>query len=695
MNSAAVKKNSGLNDIFLAIVVVAIIVVMIIPIPVVLLDALIAINIALALTILLVGMYVKEPLELSIFPSLLLFTTLFRLALNISATRHILLHAYAGKLISAFGDFVVGGNYVVGIVIFIILVVVQNVVIINGSQRVAEVAARFTLDAMPGKQMAIDADLGAGLITETQARERREKLQNESDFYGAMDGASKFVKGDAIAAVVIIVVNIVAGYIIGVVQLGLPLGKALGIYILLTVGEGIVSQIPALLIATATGVVVTRVNSEANLGEDITSKLLAYPRALYIVAGLFLFFVFIPKLPKLPFLLIGIAVAVIGYRMEQEKKRELLKPKPEIEETPEKKEEDVMALLDVDPIELEFGYGLIPLVDKEQGGDLLERVSTLRRQCALELGIVIPLIRIRDNIKLKPNAYSIKIYDIEVAAGEVMVGRLMALNPGTVDDPLEGIPTKEPTYGLPALWITKGQQIEAESRGYTVIDPTSVMVTHLTETVKSHAADVLGREETKMLVDNIKKTHPVVVDELIPELVNIGEIQKVLQNLLKERVPVRNLLLILETIADRAGTTKNTDSLTEYARQSLGRIICKQYQKEDSLKVLTVDPKIERIIQDTAGKSQSDPYSTVDPNWLQKFYASLLREVEKLSIEGIQPVVLCTSGARIHLKRLLDRVLPNVAVISFAEVTPDIKVEAKSMITIEDNKGHKEFVITK
>jgi len=695
MNTGVIKKKHGFNDIFLAIVVVAIVVVMIIPIPVILLDLLIAINIALALIILLVGMYVREPLELSIFPSLLLFTTLFRLALNISATRHILLHAYAGKLISAFGDFVVGGNYVVGIVIFIILVVVQNVVIITGSQRVAEVAARFTLDAMPGKQMAIDADLGAGLITEVQARERREKLQRESDFYGSMDGASKFVKGDAIAAIVIIFVNIIAGYIIGVVQLGLPLGKALGIYILLTVGEGIVSQIPALLIATATGVVVTRVNSEADLGDDITRKLLAYPRALYIVAGLFLFFVFIPKLPKIPFLLIGISVGILAYRMEREKLRQTLLPEPAKEETPEKKEEDVMALLDVDPIELEFGYGLIPLVDKEQGGDLLERVSTLRRQCALELGIVIPLIRIRDNIKLKPSAYSIKIHDIEVASGEVMVGRLMALNPGTVEDRIEGIPTKEPTYGLPAIWITKGQQIEAESRGYTVIDPTSVMVTHLTERVKTHAADILGREETKTLIDNIKKTHPVVVDELIPELVNVGEIQKVLQNLLKERVPIRNLLLILETIADRAGSTKNTDSLTEYVRQALGRVICRQYQKDDSLKVLTVDPKIEKIIQDTAAKSQSDPYTTVDPNWLQKFYASLLKEVEKLSTEGLQPIILCTSGARIHLKRLLDRVLPQVAVISFAEVTSDIKVEARSMITIEDNKVQKEFSISR
>ncbi len=682
----------GFNDILFAIIVISIVVIMIIPIPVVLLDLLIALNIALALTILLVGMYIREPLELSIFPSLLLFTTLFRLALNISATRHILLHAYAGKLIESFGNFVVGGNYVVGIVIFIIIVVVQNVVIISGSQRVAEVAARFTLDAMPGKQMSIDADLGAGIITEQQAVDRRQKLQREADFYGAMDGASKFVKGDAIAAIIIICVNIVAGYIIGVLQLKMPLDKALGIYVLLTVGEGIVSQLPALLISTATGVVVTRVASEGNLGEEIGTKLLAYPKAIYIVAGLLLFFVLIPGLPKLPFLTMGLASGLLAYTVDRKKKVAALVPKVEEEgPPPPSKEEEVMALLDIDPIELEFGYGLIPLVDKEQGGDLLERVSTLRRQCALDLGIIIPLIRIRDNIRLKPSGYSIKIYDIEVASGEVMVGRLMALNPGAVDEPVDGIKTKEPSFGLPATWITKAQQIEAEAKGYTVIDPTSVIVTHLTETIKSHAPDILTREQTKMLVDNIKKSNPVVVDEIIPEVMNIGEVQKILQNLLRERVPIRNLLLILETIADRAATNKNTDMLTEYARQALSRVICQQHQRDGALSVITVDPQIERTIQDLATKSQSDPYSVVDPRWLQKFYNSLLKEIEKISLEGVQPIILCTSGARVHLKRLIERVLPNVSVISFSEVIPEVRVEARSMVSIEE--GQKNVII--
>ena len=684
--------SKGFNDVLFAIIVISIVVIMIIPIPVVLLDLLIALNIALALTILLVGMYIREPLELSIFPSLLLFTTLFRLALNISATRHILLHAYAGKLIESFGNFVVGGNYVVGIVIFIIIVVVQNVVIISGSQRVAEVAARFTLDAMPGKQMSIDADLGAGIITEQEAVQRRSKLQREADFYGAMDGASKFVKGDAIAAIIIICVNIIAGYIIGVLQLKMALDKALGIYVLLTVGEGIVSQLPALLISTATGVVVTRVASEGNLGEEIGTKLLAYPKAIYIVSGLLLFFVLIPGLPKIPFLIMGLAAGFLAYTVDRKKKAAALVPKVEEEgPPPPSKEEEVMALLDIDPIELEFGYGLIPLVDKEQGGDLLERVSTLRRQCALDLGIIIPLIRIRDNIRLKPSGYSIKIYDIEVASGEVMVGRLMALNPGAVDEPVDGIKTKEPSFGLPATWITKGQQIEAEAKGYTVIDPTSVIVTHLTETIKSHAPDILTREQTKMLVDNIKKSNPVVVDEIIPEIMNIGEVQKILQNLLKERVPIRNLLLILETIADRAATNKNTDILTEYARQALSRVICQQHQKDGALSVITVDPQIERTIQDLATKSQSDPYSVVDPRWLQKFYNSLLKEIEKMSLEGIQPIILCTSGARVHLKRLIERVLPNVSVISFSEVIPEVRVEARSMVSIEE--GQKNVII--
>jgi len=684
--------SKGFNDILFAIIVISIVVIMIIPIPVVLLDLLIALNIALALTILLVGMYIREPLELSIFPSLLLFTTLFRLALNISATRHILLHAYAGKLIESFGNFVVGGNYVVGIVIFIIIVVVQNVVIISGSQRVAEVAARFTLDAMPGKQMSIDADLGAGIITEQQAVQRREKLQREADFYGAMDGASKFVKGDAIAAIIIICVNIIAGYIIGVLQLKMALDKALGIYVLLTVGEGIVSQLPALLISTATGVVVTRVASEGNLGEEIGTKLLAYPKAIYIVSGLLLFFVLIPGLPKLPFLIMGLSAGSLAYFIDRKKKVAALVPKVEEEgPPPPSKEEEVMALLDIDPIELEFGYGLIPLVDKEQGGDLLERVGTLRRQCALDLGIIIPLIRIRDNIRLKPSGYSIKIYDIEVASGEVMVGRLMALNPGAVDEPVDGIKTKEPSFGLPATWITKNQQIEAEAKGYTVIDPTSVIVTHLTETIKSHAPDILTREQTKMLVDNIKKNNPVVVDEIIPEVMNIGEVQKILQNLLRERVPIRNLLLILETIADRAATNKNTDMLTEYARQALSRVICQQHQRDGVLSVITVDPQIERTIQDLATKSQADPYSVVDPRWLQKFYNSLLKEIEKISLEGVQPIILCTSGARVHLKRLIERVLPNVAVISFSEVIPEVRVEARSMVSIEE--GQKNVII--
>jgi flagellar biosynthesis protein FlhA len=536
------------SDILVAGLVVLILVMMVVPLPAFLLDALLVFNITCSLVILLLTMYTQDALEFSSFPSMLLIATLFRLALNVSSTRLILLHGYAGRVIEAFGNFVVGGNYVVGMVVFIILVIIQFVVITNGAGRVAEVAARFTLDAMPGKQMAIDADLNAGLIDEEEARTRRRNIELEADFYGAMDGASKFVRGDAIAGVVITLVNIIGGIIIGIVQLGLPAGEALQRYALLTVGDGLVSQIPALLISTATGIIVTRAAAQSSFGQEVIGQLLAQPRALAIATGLLVVFGLVPGLPKVPFFALAAISGVLTYVVSIYKEAEIKADEDLKERAPQARQpESVMPLLAVDPLELEIGYGLLSFADETQeDGGLLRRVTMVRRQIALELGLVLPHVRIRDNIQLPPTTYAIKIRGVEVAQGEIMVGHYLAMDPGIVTQPVPGIETREPAFGLPALWITEADKERAEMAGYTVVEPVSVVVTHLTEVIRRHAAELLGRQDTADLIENVRKTQPAVVDELIPNLMSIGEVQKVLQNLLREGVPIRNTSAILK-----------------------------------------------------------------------------------------------------------------------------------------------------
>jgi len=658
---------------------------MIIPLPTVALDVLISVNIATALTILLVSMYITEPLQFSVFPSLLLIVTLFRLGLNVSATRLILLQANAGQVIESFGAFVVGGNYIVGIVVFLILMVIQFVVITNGAGRVAEVAARFTLDAMPGKQMSIDADLNAGIINDEQARERRRLIERQADFYGAMDGASKFVKGDAIAAVLIVFVNILGGFGVGVMQLGMPLTDALKTYTLLTVGDGLVSQIPALLISTATGIIVTRAASEANLGHDVASELLSNPRALALGGGVLLLLGLIPGLPKLPFFLVGGVLLGGAYLMRRQQQAAVaVVAKEEAAEAP-KEAENVMDLLQVDPMELEIGYGLIPLVDKSRGGNLLQRISLIRRQLALELGIVLPTIRVRDNLQLRPNAYCIKLRGVEIARGELLMNHFLAMNPGGAEGDLNGTPTTEPAFGLPAEWIPAAARERAEMLGYTVVDPASVLTTHLTEVIKVHAPSILGRQATQGLIDNLKREHPALVEELIPNLLSLGEVQKVLQNLLRERVSIRDLVTILETLADRARTTRDTDLLSEHVRHALQRTITYQYKDENNvLHALMLSPHLEETLSASLQPTEQGVALTLDHATGQRLLQRLAREAEKMAAQGFQPVVLCSSRIRLPLKRFTERSLHSLAVLAYGEIPPQIEVRSRGLIALDE-----------
>lgn len=672
------------SDVYIALAAVAIVVMMVVPIPPIFLDILLTLNIAIALIVLLVSMYTVQPLQFSIFPSLLLLVTLFRLSLNVSSTRLILLHGFAGDVINAFGQFVVGGNYIVGFIIFVILIIIQFMVITNGAGRVAEVAARFTLDAMPGKQMAIDADLNAGLVTEDEAKARRRQIQKEADFYGAMDGASKFVRGDAMAAIIILIVNILGGFVIGMVQRGLPFMDSLKIYTLLTIGEGLVTQIPALLISTSTGIIVTRAASDINLGTDLTAQLFQQPRAVIMVGFIMLFFFAMPGLPKIPFLLLAVGTLMIGRSlMEAKKKAEAPEEKPALPKEPE----SMVPLLQLDPMELEIGYGLIPLVDMEQGGDLLERITMIRRQLAAELGLVVPPIRVRDNMQLKPNNYSIKIYGMEVAKGELIVGRFLAMNPGGAAEDLEGMQTREPAFGLPAIWIAKAHKEKAEVAGYTVIDPATVAATHLTEIIKTQGWQLLGRQEVQLLLDNLKASHSVVVDELVPNILNVGDVQKILQGLLKERISIRNLLLIAESLADHARVTKDIESLIEVVRQTLARGICKDYMQPDgTLPVITLDPILENLLTDAARGNRQEAFGSLDPGIMRDLYDSLLKEVEKLSGAGYHPVVLCSQAVRPYFKRLTERVIPYLVVLSYQEVVSEANVEAFGVIGLGAKK---------
>ncbi|WP_418790223.1 flagellar biosynthesis protein FlhA [Phosphitispora sp. TUW77] len=682
----ALSRITKYSDIFVAVAVIGMVVMMVIPIPTTLLDLFLTVNITLALVVLLVSMYNHEPLQFSSFPSLLLIMTIFRLSLNVSSTRLVLLNGFAGQIIEKFGQYVIGGNPVVGFVIFLILVVIQFIVITKGAERVSEVAARFTLDAMPGKQMSIDADLNAGLINDREAIERRERIQREADFYGAMDGASKFIKGDAIAGIVIVVINILGGFAIGVLQRGMDLTDALNTYTILTVGDGLVSQIPALLISTATGITVTRAaSSEVSLGQEISVQLMSRPRVLAIAAAA-LATLGILGLPPVPFFILAGIMAAGAYSMkkiqdDQKLKQHEMEQAEEVEEI--KKPENVISLLQVDVFEIEMGYSLIPLVDANQGGDLLDRVVMIRRQCALELGIVLPPIRMRDNMQLKPNSYVFKIKGVEAASGEIMPDQYLAMSSGLTDNGIKGIDTVEPAFGLPAKWISPNMREQAELAGYTVVDPSSVIATHLTEVIKSHAHEVLGRQDVQNLLDYVKKTHPAVVEELVPSLMTLGEIQKVLAGMLAERVPIRDLVTILETLADHARATKDTDVLIEYVRQALARTIVKQYtDSSDTLHVITLDPGVEQIVRDSIQKTEHGSYIALDPDKARMIFNSLTAKVESASRNGYQPIVLCAPVVRIYFKKLTEKLIPELVVLSYNELEGRINVQSLGVVNI-------------
>lgn len=672
------------TDIIVALGVVGIVAMMIVPLHPSLLDVLFVFNITCSLIILLVTMYNQEPLDFSVFPSLLLVMTLYRLALNISSTRLILLHAYAGEVINQFGDFVVGGNAFVGFIIFLILVVIQFIVITKGAERVAEVAARFTLDAMPGKQMSIDADLNSGLINELEARERRSKVQREADFYGAMDGATKFVKGDAIASIIITLINILGGMVVGLLQQKMgSIGEVAQRYTLLTVGDGLVSQIPALLLSTATGIIVTRAASEENLGFDITKQVFSQPKVLAIAAVVLIFFAIVPGLPVAPFMFLGLVMGFLAFSLyktgmvldveslqslEEEKAAELKKP------------ESVFALLQVDPVELELGYGLIPLVDTEQGGDLLERVVMIRRQCALELGIVIPPIRIRDNMQLPPQKYVLKLRGVPMAQEELMLNQYLAMGG---EGELNGIDTREPAFGLPAKWIEASQREQAEMAGFTVVDPPSVLATHITEFLKNNVAEILSRQDVKLLLDNLKKEYPAVVEEVVPNLLSLAEVHKVLSNLLRERVPIRDLVSIMEALGDWGATTKDPDLLTEYVRQKLARQIVQLYKDEKGkIYCFTVEPAIEKLISEGIQTSDQGSYLAIEPKIAQHLVQELATLLEKSNFMGKQFVVLVSPLIRRFFRKLTERTLPGIPIISYNEVPPQIELESVGMVKL-------------
>jgi len=670
------------QEISVPIILVAIILAFILPIPGVILDVLLAINIMISAIILLNTLYLKDAEGISIFPTLLVITTMYRLSLNVSTTKLILAEGSAGKVIEGFGRFVARDNLIVGFVVFLIIMLVNFMVITKGAERIAEVAARFTLDAMPGKQMAIDADLNSGLINEAEARERRQKVQKNADFYGAMDGASKFVKNDAIAGIIITFLNVIGGLIIGMVMRGDNFQDALQNYAILTIGDGLVSQIPALMISSATSFVVTRSASDSSISDDLLKQLFSNYRVMYIASGLS--FVLSFFLSRVPFLLLAGLFGFIGYTLSKQQKKEPISEveEQEVQADEIRKPENVMSLLQVDPIELEFGYAIIPMADVNQGGDLLDRVVMIRRQLALELGMVVPIIRLRDNIQLSPNEYIMRIKGVEVAKGELMPDHFLAVNPGTVDKEIEGIKTSEPTFGLPALWISENQTDRAEVSGYTVVDPPSVVATHLTEVIKQYAHTLLGRQEVQSLIDNIKQNYPVIVDELIPKLMTIGEIQKVLANLLKEGVSIRDMVTILETLGDYASVTRDSEMLTEYVRQALGRSITKKYFEGNKSTVITLDPELEQTLMNAVQKTENGSYLTLEPNIANTVINNLSKQVQKFAEFGQQPVVLASPVVRLYFKRLTEHVLPGLIVLSYNELDPSMEIQSVGMVSI-------------
>lgn len=668
-------------DVGISLGIVGILIVMIIPLPTTMIDILLAFNITLSILILLVTIYAVRPLDFSSFPSLLLVTTLFRLSLNIASTRLILLNGHggssaAGKIIKGFGSFVVGGNPTVGLVVFVILVVINFVVITKGSGRIAEVAARFTLDAMPGKQMSIDADLNAGLIDEDEARSRRSEISKEAEFYGAMDGASKFVRGDAIAGILITLINILGGLIIGVLQMGLTLSTAVQNYTLLTIGDGLVSQIPALIISTAAGILVSRAASEGNMGSELAQQFGVQPRALQIASGIIFLFALAPGMPAIPFMLLAGAVFFLSKRVASgEKEKVADKEGPEEETAADLRPEEVERLLPLDKLELEIGYGLIPLVDSKNQGNLLDRIRSLRRQFALEIGIIMPSLHIRDNLELRPNEYGICIKGNEVARGELMMDHVLAIDPGDVKSPIEGIRTKDPAFGLPALWLAGEKKSDAQFAGYTVVDLPSVLTTHLSEVVRQHGYEFLGRQEVQRLLDNLSKSSPKVVEELVPGLMSLGAVQKILQNLVREQVSIRDLLTILETLADYAPMTKDTDLLTEYVRQRLARSLVKPYVENKVLKVLTLSADIEEVVVAGINQTEYGSYLALEPQQASGIIDVIKNASEKAAVQTEQPVILCSTTVRRHLKKLCERFQISAAVLSHNEVPSGLEVQ--------------------
>ena len=672
-------------DAVVAIYILTAFIMLIVPLPAWILDVFMAFNMAVAFTILFAAMFSKEVLDMSYFPSILLFTTIFRIAMNVSSTRLILTTGTAGNVVMTFGQFVGGGDLIVGAVIFIILILVQFLVINKGTERVAEVTARFTLDAMPGKQMAIDADLNTGAIDDKEAKIRRDKIQQESSFFGSMDGAVKYVKGDAVAGLILTVINLVGGIIMGMTRSGMDINTALSTYGVLTIGDGLVSQIPSLLISLSTGILVTKGGKEAEFGTTIVKQLFGIPKAMYMVGATLMFLGITTGLNTILFLGLGLLFIVAGRMVAGNIETAGIENMVDAEETAAeeiRQPENVNSLLQVDPIELEFGYGIIPLADAAQGGDLLDRVVMIRRQIALELGTVVPIIRLRDNIQLNPNQYIIKIKGIQVSEGEILFDHYMAMNPGYVEEEITGIPTFEPSFHLPAIWITEGQRERAESLGYTVVDPPSIIATHLTEVIRQHIAELLTRQDVQGLINNLKENNPALVEELVPKLLGLGEVQKVLQNLLQEGISIRDLLTIFETLADYAPTTRDTDILTEYVRQSLKRAISvKYFPAHETTQVITLDPKIEQEIMGSVKQTEQGAYLNLDPERTRKIMDSLGKEVQKLENLGKNPIIITSPIVRMYFKRLTEDYYKDLIVVSYNEIESDVELQSVGMVT--------------
>jgi len=680
---------AGRSDIILALGVVAIIGVLVIPIPPALLDFALAFNITFSLVILLTTLYVTRPLDLSVFPGMLLVITLLRLSLNVASTRLILGEAYAGEVINTFGHFVVQGNYVVGFIIFCILVVIQFVVITKGAGRISEVAARFTLDAMPGKQMAIDADLNAGIINDQEARRRREDIAREADFYGAMDGASKFVRGDAIAGILIVLINLIGGFIIGVAMNGKSVSEAIKTYSLLSIGDGLVTQIPALLVSTASGIIVTRAAATSNMGADLTSQLSKQPRAIMVAAAVMILFAVVPGMPTVTFLVLGLMVGGIGYVAREAQKNQAIAEQQEATKKQNKgkeAKERTEDLLKIDTIGLEIGYGLIPLVDVNQGGNLLERISGIRKQLASELGIVVPPIRIRDNVRLRPNEYQIKIKGIRVSGSELIIDHLLAINPGFVTDKLDGFDTKDPAFGMEATWILPAFREVAEARQFTVVEPSAVLATHLTEIVRAAAPEILTRQDVRHLVDTLKEDYPALVDSVIPEVLPLGTLHKILQGLLAERIPVRDLATIVETLSDYIPVTKDTDVLTEYVRMALKRQISELYKDaNEKINVFTIDPAVEQKLSDSVQSTRQGLMLVLDPALTDLLLRRIGEQVERMQNAGLTPVAICSPNIRLALRRLVESAQPALAVVSYNEMVSTVELVSMGTVRLSDD----------